>query len=67
MVFFPIQYGSAKADKCPWTCLEHINGLQIPFSAWTRLHRLGGFYRDTTLRIQCWSTAKEEACCNSVR
>ena len=52
---------------CPATCLEHINGLRMPFSVWTRLHRLGGFYRDTTLRIQCWSTVAEEQCCNSVR
>ena len=55
-----------RTDICPWTCVEHINGLQIPWSSWTRLHRLGGFYRDTTLRVQCWSTWVDQQCCNSV-
>lgn len=55
-----------RTDICPWTCVEHINGLQIPWSSWTRLHRLGGFYRDTTLRVQCWSTWVDQQCCNSI-
>jgi hypothetical protein len=53
--------------KCNYTCPEQINAGRSPFSVWTRLHRLGGFYSDTMLRVECWDLIKAEQCCNRIR
>ena len=52
---------------CIGTCLEDINASGFPFSVWTRLHRLGGFWKDTTLRVECWDLERAKECCDRVR
>ncbi len=52
---------------CNFTCMEHINSRRRPFSVWTRLHRLGGFQRDTFFRAECWDNEKAQSCCDHIR
>ena len=52
---------------CNFTCPEAINAGGRPFSVWTRLHRLGGFWADTMLRLECWDEEKAAGCCDNIR
>ena len=52
---------------CNFTCPEDINAGGRPFSVWTRLHRLGGFWSDTMLRVECRGEVEAAGCCDNIR